>query len=100
MTSAQYVFADGDVTQLVFNGDLTVPFPTPTAVTPYVGAGINTSRRTFEVGDQIRSNTRAGRNLLGGLRFGLGTMTAFAWAQYSTTAGGYITTSFGLLRGR
>jgi opacity protein-like surface antigen len=94
--NGNYIFNDGDVTQLVFNANVAIPFDVAGTIAPYAGAGINHNR----VSVSGFSASSSGLNLLGGVFLGLGNLPAFAELQYSTTGAGYLTLSFGLLFGR
>jgi opacity protein-like surface antigen len=94
--NANYVFNDSDVTQLVFNANVGVPFAVAGSIQPYAGAGLNHNRVSIEG----FSASSSGLNLLGGIFLGLGTLPAFAELQYSTTGTGYLSLSVGLLFGR
>lgn len=93
--NANYVFQEGDVSTLVLNGNLAVPFSTQTAVTPYVGVGFDHTRTSVEGFDE--SFNDSGLNVLGGLFFDMGRFPAVAEVQYSTTGNGYLTLALGLL---
>ncbi len=93
--NGNYVFQDSDVTTLLFNGNVAVPFDTDTQVAPYAGAGINYLRHSFDG----FSTSNSGLNLLGGIFFDLGEIPAFAELQYSTTVTGYLSLSAGVLFG-
>jgi opacity protein-like surface antigen len=99
--NGNYVFHEGDVTNLIFNINGAIPFAVDAPVTPYAGAGINIYRVSIseDVLGGSFSDTSSGLNLLGGLFFDLGTIPAFAELQYSTTGAGYISLSFGVLFG-
>ncbi len=101
--NANYLFLDGDATSLVFNLNGNVPLDLDTDLNPYIGAGINHWRTsvTFNflgVSEKVTSSA-SGLNILGGLKFGLGDIPAFAEAQYSTSGAGFLTISFGVLFG-
>jgi opacity protein-like surface antigen len=101
--NGNYVFTEGDATNLIFNANAAVPFEVEAPITPYAGAGINIYR--WSISETIfgepssGSDTSSGLNLLGGLFFDLGEIPAFAELQYSTTGAGYISISFGVLFG-
>jgi hypothetical protein len=93
--SGNYLLDTGDVTVLVFDLNVAVPFNVEAAVTPYAGAGINLVRSSFSG----FSDTSSGLNLLGGLFFDLGAIPAFAQLAYWTTGAGGLTLSAGVLFG-
>jgi opacity protein-like surface antigen len=96
--NGNYVFTEGDATNLIFNANAAVPFEVEAAITPYAGAGISIYRWSVE--ETISgSDTSSGLNLLGGVFFDLGEIPAFAELQYSTSGAGYISLSFGVLFG-
>jgi opacity protein-like surface antigen len=99
--NGNYVFLEGDVTNLIFNVNGAITFEVDAPITPYAGAGINISRWSIseDVLGRTFSDTNSGLNLLGGLFFDLGGIPAFGELQYSTTGSGYISLSFGVLFG-
>jgi len=99
--NGNYVFVDGNVTNLIFNANVAVPFEVEAPVTPYAGGGINIYRWSVSgtAGVPSFSDTSSGLNLLGGLFFDLGAVPAFAELQYSTTGAGFVSISFGVLFG-
>ena len=66
------------------------------AFTPYAGAGIGISRKSFE--SEFRDDrTDAGLNLIGGVTFGFGNLRPFAQAQITVGDFGLFTIGGGLL---
>jgi hypothetical protein len=94
--NGNYIFNDSDVTQLVFNANVAVPFEVAGTLRPYAGAGINHLRLSYEG----FSASSSGLNLLGGVFLGVGNLPAFAELQYSTSGNGYLSLSVGVLFGR
>jgi hypothetical protein len=94
--NGNYIFNDSDVTQLVFNANVAVPFEVAGSVRPYAGAGIN----HYRLSHSGASASSSGLNLLGGIFLDVGNLPAFAELQYSTTGDGFLTLSFGVLFGR
>jgi opacity protein-like surface antigen len=93
--NVNYVLAEGDATQLLFNLNVGVPIPTAGALRPYAGAGLNHNR----VSVSGFSASSSGLNVLGGLFLDVG-LPAFVELQYSTTGAGFLSLSVGLLFGR
>ncbi|MGH7553362.1 MAG: hypothetical protein ACREMQ_10105, partial [Longimicrobiales bacterium] len=70
-------------------------------IDPYVGGGLNLARFTSEadaLGVEV-DNTDLGLNLLGGLRFMLGTLSTFAEARAELAGGKQLVLTFGALFG-
>lgn len=97
--NANYIFIS-NVTPLLFNVNVAVPFDIDAAVRPYAGAGINHYRFSYD--DDFFGGgtfTSSGLNLLGGIFFGLGDIPAFGELQYSTTGAGFLTLAGGVMFG-
>lgn len=88
-----YLFVS-NVTPILINANVSVPFETEMAATPYAGAGINHWR--ISNGGSV---SRSGLNLLGGLFFDLGGIPAFGELQYSTTSTNFLTLAGGVMLG-
>jgi hypothetical protein len=91
-------FTSLDCTMLEINPGLAINL-NATNLKPYVGAGLNIARVTVSDGTNSASNTETGINLLGGLKFGLGGMSAFSEARLSLGGSEQLALSFGLLFG-
>jgi hypothetical protein len=76
------------------NGNLAVPI-TSSTIDPYAGLGLNVGR--VAVGDA--SNTEVGLNLLGGLRFRLGSLGAFGEGRAVLGGVEQLVLTFGVLVG-
>ena len=87
-----------DCTWIEINPSFAVPI-TATTLNPYLGAGLNIARVSVSSGGVSNSNTEMGINLLGGLKFGLGDMSAFSEARLSLGGGEQFALSFGILFG-
>lgn len=88
-----------DCTWMEFNPSLAVPVPAGT-LNAYLGAGLNIARISVDLGTfGNQSNTEIGINLLGGLKFPLGGLSAFSEARLSLGGGEQFAVSFGLLFG-
>ena len=94
-----YFFQDCDPFDCSYwelNGNLAVPFGSADAsVDPYAGAGINIARGSVEDFD----NTEVGLNLLGGLKFPLGGVSAFGEARIELGGGEQFVITGGILFG-
>jgi opacity protein-like surface antigen len=69
---------------------------------PYVGGGLNIARFSVDIaGDTAGggSDTEVGLNLLGGLRFLIGTIAAFAEAKFVVNGAEQLAVTFGVLFG-
>jgi opacity protein-like surface antigen len=71
------------------NGNLAYVWPTE-VVRPYIGAGVGVSRQSFDTPLFSSDETKAGFNLLGGLRFGHGPVQPFAEFRYIFQKSGII----------
>ena len=65
----------------------------------YVGAGLNLAFQTFDYGFGSASASSTGINLLGGMKFPLGNLSAFTEARFSLGGSEQLALSFGLLFG-
>lgn len=66
---------------------------------PYVGAGLNYARVSVEVGGETDSDSDVGLNVLGGLNFLLGGLTAFTEGRFELGGGEQFVLTFGVLFG-
>jgi hypothetical protein len=67
-------------------------------VSPYVGGGLNVAHISVDLGGfGTASDTKMGLNVLGGGRFGLGKLSAFAEARYEIGGGERFVATFGIL---
>lgn len=90
--------ADVDCTMLEINPGLAVNL-SATNLKPYVGAGLNIARISVSSGGSSASDTETGINLLGGLKFGLGGMSAYSEARLSLGGAEQLALTFGVLFG-
>jgi hypothetical protein len=88
----------GDCTWWELNPSLAVPL-NATDIKPYVGAGLNIGHFSSGTGSLRSSNTETGINLLGGLKFELGSTSAFSEARLSLGGFDQFALSFGFLFG-
>jgi opacity protein-like surface antigen len=89
-------FDDCSYWELNFNG--AVPL-TAEGFNPYVGAGLNLAHNSVDTAVGGGSNTDLGINLLGGLRFTVGTLSAFAEAKIELSGGDQFVLTLGALFG-
>lgn len=98
--SFDYFFVDcNECTYWELNGNLAVPIAAA-GVDPYVGAGLNIAHISLDLGildDQ--SDTELGVNLLGGVRFPIGTVSSFGEARLELGGGEQFVLTFGVLFG-
>jgi opacity protein-like surface antigen len=100
--NANYVFEGSDnATMLVFNLNGNVPLDLDSDLSPYVGAGLNHWRWSYDAPFTGASSSWSwtGLNILGGLFLDFGNLPAFAELQYSTSGAGFLTLSAGILFG-
>ena len=90
--------ADVDCSMLEINPGLAVNLSGQN-VKPYLGAGLNIARISVSSGGTSASDTETGINLLGGLKFGLGGMSAYSEARLSLGGAEQLALTFGLLFG-
>lgn len=98
--SFDWFFPDCDeCTYWELNANLAVPI-TATSIDPYAGLGLNIAHVSFDtgVGTDV-SDTDVGLNLLGGLRFNLGTLSAFTEGRFELGGGEQFVLTFGVLVG-
>jgi opacity protein-like surface antigen len=103
--NANYLFLDGADSAFLINANGLVPLSVESSLSPYVGAGINHYRYSWDnpFGDLIGFDgtySASGLNILAGLNLSLGALPAFAELQYSTTGAGFLTLSGGVMFGR
>jgi opacity protein-like surface antigen len=98
--SFDWFFPDCDeCTYWELNANLAVPI-TAASIDPYVGAGLNIAHVSFDVGPTGDvSDTDVGLNLLGGLRFNLGTLGAFTEGRFELGGGEQFVLTFGVMVG-
>lgn len=102
ITQFDYYFIDcpsgANCSYWELNPSLAIPLKA-TNINPYVGAGLNIAHASASAGGFSSSSTDTGINLLGGLKFGLGGMSAFSEARVSLGGSEQLALSFGLLFG-
>ena len=82
------------------NPGLAVPLNTTSDIKPYLGAGLNVAHSKVDMGTfGSASDTEMGLNLLGGIKFVLGSMDAFSEARISLGGGEQFAIQFGFLFG-
>jgi hypothetical protein len=97
--SFDYFFIDCDeCSYMEFNGNFAAPIGT-SSLRPYVGAGLNMARSSVDVLDESISDTEMGLNLLGGIKFGLGSLSSYAEARMELGGGEQFVLTFGILFG-
>jgi hypothetical protein len=86
-----------------YEGNLGLAVPINiTGIHPYVGAGVNVARATLDVNQPEQeelSDTDVGLNVLGGLRFPLGSVSMFGEGRWEMSNGRAFVLSVGLLFG-
>jgi hypothetical protein len=89
-------FCDGfdDCSYWELNANLAVPI-TATSIDPYAGLGLNIGRASFA----DESDSEVGLNLLGGLRFALGGLSAFGEGRFVLGGSEQFVLSLGVLVG-
>lgn len=93
-------FPGNDLSYWELNGNLHYTFVTENAnLSPYVGAGLNVARFSASASPGLSrvSNTEVGVNVLGGLRFPMGTFSPFVEARVELGGGEQFVLSGGLL---
>ncbi|HSJ13193.1 MAG TPA: hypothetical protein VK939_02185 [Longimicrobiales bacterium] len=92
--------ADLDCSYWEINGNLAVPFAV-SGLSPYAGAGLNIARIDvgLEDSDFSGSDTEIGLNLLGGLRFPIGGVSAYGEARLELGGGEQFVLTFGAMVG-
>lgn len=86
------------------NAGLAIPLASA-SLDPYVGAGLNLARVSFDYDGNVprvdvdASETEVGLNLLGGLRFPLGSVSAFGEGRFELGGGEQLVLTFGVLLG-
>lgn len=102
ITAFDFYFPDCggvDCTWWELNPSIAIPLKS-TSLNPYVGAGLNIASVTVDLGTfGKRSDTQVGLNILGGLKFPLGGLSAFSEARLSLGGGEQVAVSFGVLFG-
>jgi hypothetical protein len=101
ITEFNYYFPDCDPIDCNFweiNGNIAVPITAQT-IDPYVGLGLNIAHASVEAGDFEGDDTEVGLNLLGGLRFNLGTLGAYTEGRIVLSGAEQFSLTFGLLVG-
>lgn len=103
VTSFDYFFVDCvDCTYWEINPMLAVPITIKNPkITPYLGGGLNIGRISVDAGPPVGtvSDTDIGLNLLGGLRFPLGGVSAYTDARIVVGNNDQLVLTFGLLFG-
>jgi hypothetical protein len=107
LASFDYFFLDCDTALTDFdcswwelNANAAIPI-TSSTVDPYVGGGLNFARVAIDTGTPgiEGSDSEVGLNLLGGLRFPLGGLSAFGEARFELAGGDQLVLTFGALFG-
>ena len=99
VASFDYYFPDGPFDYFEFNGNFVAPVNTESNLNPYVGAGLNMARWSYDGPGDGASSTDLGLNLLGGIRFLLGSMSSFAEAKFEAGGGEQFVLTFGVMFG-
>lgn len=95
---------DIDCSYWEVNANAAVPIAA-SGINPYVGAGLNIARISFDTDVNIpgfdfgASATEVGLNILGGLRFPLGGMSAYGEGRFELGGGEQLVLTFGILLG-
>jgi len=90
-----------DCSYFEFNGNVAAPVQVEGTLKPYVGAGLNMARASVDVqGVGGGSDTQLGLNLLGGLRFAIGSLSSFAEARVELSGGEQFVVTWGIMLGR
>lgn len=82
-----------------FNGNVATPLDVASTLKPYVGAGLNMARASAKAAGVSTSDTQVGLNLLGGLKFAIGSLSSFAEARLELSGGEQFVITWGLLFG-
>jgi hypothetical protein len=91
---------DFDCTWIEINANGVIPVPLGEgSFNPYVGGGLNIARVSVSFMGQSDSNTELGLNVLGGLKFPMGSFTPFVEAKFTLSGGEQFVLSGGLLFG-
>ncbi|HEX6309277.1 MAG TPA: hypothetical protein VFZ69_13870 [Longimicrobiales bacterium] len=99
--SFDWFFPDNDQIDFDYweiNLNLAVPI-TATSIDPYAGLGLNIAHISVDALGDDGSDTEVGLNLLGGLRFNLGTLGAFTEGRFELGGGEQFVLTFGVLVG-
>ncbi|HUH13581.1 MAG TPA: hypothetical protein VMK65_10740 [Longimicrobiales bacterium] len=103
IVSADFFMPDcdpADCSYIEVNGNGVLPIALEgSALSPYVGAGLNFARISSEFGGQSHSSSEIGLNILGGTYFGMGGMNLFGEARYELAGGEQLVFSLGVLFG-
>lgn len=89
---------DIDCSYMEFNGNLAVPVGS-SSLRPYAGAGLNVARAKVDFFGESESETEIGLNVLGGLRFMVGGLSAYGEARYELGGGEQLVFTVGALVG-
>lgn len=97
--SFDYFFPGNDVTYWEINGNGVYRFAIPDNpnFTPYAGAGLNIARVSRDVGDETRSDSDIGLNLLGGLEWDVGSFRPFGELRVEIDGGEQVVLTGGVL---
>lgn len=104
VASFDYFFVDcpqgADCSYWEINPMLAVPITvTNPKITPYLGGGLNIGNSKVEAGGFSASDTNIGLNLLGGLRFPMGGLSAYTDARIVVGDNDQLVLTFGILFG-
>ncbi len=101
VTAFDYYFPDcNDCSYWELTPALVVPFAMQgSTMRPYLGAGLSFAHVSVDLGTTSASDTETGLALLGGLRFPMGTMSAFTEARITLHDADQLTLAFGFLFG-
>lgn len=80
------------------NGNLAVPVAA-SSLNPYLGAGLNVMRFSTDFAGLDVSDTEIGLNLLGGLKFPIGSLSAFGEGRLTVSGSEQFALTFGVLFG-
>jgi hypothetical protein len=96
VASLDFFFPGSGVTYFEVNADVTYPLRIASAptISPYVGGGLNVAHSSAS---GVGGSTDVGLNLLGGTRFGLGSLKAFGEGRLELRSGSQFVLTFGVL---
>lgn len=88
-----------DCSYFEFNGNVATPLDVASTLKPYLGAGLNMARASAKAAGVSNSDTQVGLNVLGGIKFAIGSLSSFAEARLELSGGDQFVISWGLLFG-
>jgi hypothetical protein len=96
VASFDIFFPGNSVNYWELNADVTYPLSIPSAprISPYFGGGLNVAHSSVS---GFGGSTDVGANLLGGIKFGLGTLGAFTEGRLELHSGSQFVLTFGVL---